>query len=103
MLPFLKKLLGVGPNVNMGELIANGAIIVDVRTPAEYKAGHLKESLNIPLDSLPSQLSRLKKDKAIITCCASGRRSSAARNLLKSHGFEQVYNGGSWMNLHNYL
>ena len=103
MLQFLKKLLGVGPKVDLGELIANGATIVDVRTQAEYQAGHLKGTLNIPLDSLPGQLSRLKKNKVIITCCASGMRSSAARSILKSHGFEQVYNGGSWMKLRNYF
>ncbi|MGY8809297.1 MAG: rhodanese-like domain-containing protein, partial [Fidelibacterota bacterium] len=41
----------------------------------------------------------LKKNKTIITCCASGMRSGSAVNFLKSQGFEKVYNGGGWMHL----
>ncbi len=99
MIELLKKMLGLGPKVNYKELIANGAKIVDVRTPNEYKSGNIKGSINLPLQSLSSNLGRLKKDEVIITCCASGMRSSSAKSILKSNGFTQVYNGGSWINL----
>lgn len=103
MIQFLKTLLGIGPKVDLGALISSGAVVVDVRTKAEYQSGHLKNALNIPLDSLPNQLSKLSKDNVIITCCASGMRSSAAKNILKSNGFTQVYNGGPWTSLRKYF
>jgi rhodanese-related sulfurtransferase len=74
-----------------------------VRTKDEYQAGHLKNSINIPVDKLPQNLKKLNKNKPIITCCASGSRSAAARKLLESNGFEQVYNGGSWLSLRKYF
>ena len=102
MIETLKKLLGIGPKIDMGELVKAGATIVDVRTSGEYAGGHIKGSLNIPLNVLTSNLSKIKKDKPVITCCASGMRSSSARSILKSNGYEQVYNGGSWFNLKKY-
>ena len=85
--------------MDMGQLIADGAVIVDVRTPGEYAGGHIKGSVNIPLQSLGSQMAKLKKDKPVITCCASGMRSGSARAMLQSAGFNEVYNAGSWFNL----
>jgi rhodanese-related sulfurtransferase len=102
MLSAIKKMLGMGQSPDLGALIEGGAVIIDVRTPAEYAAGHLKNSTNIPLNTLGAQLAKLKKDRAIITCCASGMRSASARTMLKSNGFEQVHNGGSWLSLKKY-
>ena len=98
---FLRKIFGLGPKTDYAALIRQEAIIVDVRTPGEYKSGHIKGSLNLPLDSLGKNLSKLKKDKCVICCCASGMRSGSAKNILKSNGFNEVYNGGSWMGLQN--
>ena len=103
MLQLFKKLLGLGPSVNYKELVANGATIVDVRSKGEYQSGHIKNSINIPLDTLQSQLSKIKKDKPVITCCASGMRSAAAKSVLKSAGYAEVYNGGGWSGLQNKL
>lgn len=101
---FLKKIFGVGtPAVNYAELLKNGALIIDVRTKTEYQGGHIKGSVNIPLDTLKSDLSKLKKENPIITCCASGMRSASAKNILTSSGFSEVYNGGGWMRLQNNL
>lgn len=99
MLGFIKNLLGLGPQVDVKALIKSGAKVVDVRTPSEYRQGHVKGSLNIPLQTMSSHLNKLRKDDVIITCCASGMRSGAAKRLLKSHGFENVHNGGTWMSL----
>ena len=102
MLNKLKQLLGLGPKADLGAVIAAGGIIIDVRTTGEYAGGHVKGSVNIPLNSLGSQMAKLKKDKPIITCCASGMRSGSAKAMLQSNGFAQVYNGGSWTNLKKY-
>lgn len=85
-----------GPKVDLKEKIKAGALVIDVRTKSEYSSGHLEGSLNIPLDVLDSQLEALKsKNKIIISCCASGVRSSMAKAKLNSKGIE-AYNGGSW-------
>jgi rhodanese-related sulfurtransferase len=100
---FLKKLLGLDPGVNLADVAKRGAQVLDVRTQAEYASGHIKGSLHIPLDQLPQRLNQLKKDKPIITCCASGMRSGSAKRLLKSQGFVEVYNGGGWLDLQGKL
>ena len=92
-----------GKKVNFQEVISSGAVILDVRTKGEYQSGHIKNSINIPIDNLQQNIKKLNKDKAIITCCASGARSASARKILLSNGFEQVYNGGSWYSLRKYM
>ncbi len=98
MFGFLKSLFG-GTKVNYKELVTNGAIILDVRTTGEYRGGNIKGSVNIPLQNLNQQLSKLDKTKPIITCCASGMRSASAKTILQANGFAQVYNGGGWSSL----
>jgi hypothetical protein len=95
----LSKLFGSKPKVDIGQLIKEGAVILDVRTNGEYAGGHVKGSVNIPVDQLKNKMASLKKDKVIITCCASGMRSSAAKGILKADGFAEVHNGGSWISL----
>ncbi len=99
MLTLLKNLLGIGPKVDLNDLRASGAVVVDVRTPTEYKEGHIKGSINLPLQTLGNNLNKLNKDQVIITCCRSGSRSGMAKRMLKRNGFEQVHNGGAWTNL----
>ena len=102
MIHFFKNLFASGPKLNIEELLAKGAMIVDVRTEREFKAGHVKGSINIPLDKLSQNISKFKKSKPIITCCASGMRSATAKEILESTGFTEVYNGGSWTSIqHN--
>ena len=102
MLAGLKKLFSSGPKVDYAELVAQGAVIIDVRSKGEYAGGHINGSVNIPLDSLSSNLGKLKdKNKAIITCCASGMRSASAKSMLASKGYTNVHNGGGWYGLQN--
>lgn len=101
MMNFLKKIFGAGTPVDYAGLIKNGAVIVDVRTKAEYQSGHIKGSVNIPLDTLKQNLSKIKKDTVVITCCASGMRSASAKSILKTNGFSEVHNGGGWAGLQN--
>jgi phage shock protein E len=98
---FLSELFG--PKTNYKELVANGAMIVDVRTTAEYKAGHINGSVNIPVDAVKQKAEELKKKgKPVIACCASGMRSGMAAGILKKAGIE-AYNGGSWISLQSKL
>ena len=85
--------------VNIKEIIEKGALIIDVRTPAEFEEGHIKGSLNIPLDEIGKAISWLQKDVPTVLVCASGERSAEAMKILKANGFEKVYNGGSWDSL----
>ena len=98
LLNALKRLFGLAPKANFAELVSQGALILDVRTPQEFNAGHIAKSKNIAVQELGNKLGKLPKDKVIITCCASGMRSAAAKSMLKSNGF-QAYNGGSWVRL----
>jgi phage shock protein E len=104
MLDTIKNLLGFGPKVDYAELVKKGAIILDVRSKGEYASGHIKGSTNISVDTIASNLGKLKdKNQPIITCCASGMRSASAKSILTSKGYTQVYNGGSWGSLQNKL
>ena len=97
----LKNIFSSAPEVNYAELVKNGAMIVDVRTPGEFKSGHIKGSINIPLDDIRKNTKELKeKNKVIITCCRSGNRSGMAKSMLQSAGIE-CYNGGPWNVLDN--
>lgn len=104
MFESLKKLLGIAPKVSLADLVKEGAVIIDVRTKGEFSTGHIRGSVNIPLDKLQSNLNKLKgKTKPIITCCASGSRSATAKGILSSNGFTNVHNGGSWLSLRRKL
>jgi rhodanese-related sulfurtransferase len=103
MIDKIKQLLGFGPSVDFGQLVKQGAQIIDVRTTGEFKTGHIKGSVNIPLQTITSQLSKINKDKPVITCCASGMRSASAKSILKSNGFSEVHNGGGWSSLKSKL
>lgn len=98
MLSLLKKLFG-GSSVDYKQLMNEGAVIIDVRTPGEFKSGHIKGAVNIPLNQLQSKIPELKKkNKKLITCCRSGSRSGMAKGILRSAGLDCV-NGGPWDSL----
>lgn len=102
MLNAIKNLFGFGPKINYSELVEKGAVILDVRSKGEFAGGHIKGSINIPVDQLSNNLSKLNdRNKPIITVCASGMRSASARNILISKGYTKVYNGGGWIGLQN--
>jgi len=98
MAGFLSRLFGLEDKADFRALLENGAILLDVRTKEEYKQGAAINSINISLDSLSSNLSKLQKDKPIIAVCASGMRSRSAVTFLRNKGFQEVYNGGGWFN-----
>lgn len=96
MLNIIKQLLGL-PTANPldAELLAKGTVI-DVRTPAEFAAGHAPGSTNIPVDQIGASIAKIKKmPQPIITCCKSGMRSGMAKKVLEKSGVEAI-NGGTW-------
>lgn len=104
MINILKKIFGLGPSTDYAHLVKKGAIILDVRSKGEFAGGHIKGSVNISVDTLRNNLSKLKdKNQPIITCCASGMRSASAKSILKSNGYTNVYNGGGWSSLQSKL
>lgn len=101
MFNILKKLFG--PKADFKALVQNGAIILDVRTPEEYKSGHIEGSLNIPVQIIQGKIADLKKKgRPIIAVCRSGARSGVATGMLKNAGIE-AYNGGAWNALNNQI
>ena len=80
-----------------------GAIIIDVRSPGEFAGGHIKGAKNIPLNEIGAKINEIKKlNKPVITCCASGMRSSQATSILKQNGVDTI-NGGGWQSLQSKL
>lgn len=92
-------------NIDKGldTMVKNGAVILDVRTAAEYKMGHLKNSVNIPLSQLRRDSIPFEKNSKIITCCSHGLRSVKAVTILREKGFKYSYNGGALSDLEQYL
>lgn len=99
MLQLFKQLFGKQASTDFKTMVQQGAVIIDVRTAGEYNAGHIKGSLNIPVDRIASKIEEIKKKgKPVITCCRSGARSGMAAGILKKQGIE-CYNGGPWNSL----
>jgi len=92
----LQRLFGSTPSVDLQALIDDKAFLVDVRTTGEFAQGHVKGSVNIPVDSIASKLPQLKNKKHIIVFCRSGNRSGMAKSILEQNGFTNVTNGGTW-------
>lgn len=87
------------PSADMKKLVEEGAVIVDVRTKAEYQSGHINGSKNVPLDRIQHEVGHIKSlNKPVITVCRSGARSGMAKGILSKAGIE-TYNGGPWTSL----
>ncbi len=84
----------------LGKKIEQGAVILDVRTPSEYRTGHIEGSVNLQLSRLHADKLPLDKNKTYITVCSHGLRSVKAMNLLKEKGYK-VFNGGALADLEN--
>lgn len=72
------------------ELLAQGAILLDVREDAEWQAGHAPQARHIPLSGLPARLRDLQPNRTVITVCRSGARSARAAALLAREGRDVV-------------
>ena len=75
---------------------SNDEIIIDVRGKDEYEKGHIKDSILIPLDTLENTIEDIvkNKDSQILVYCRSGRRSAEASKIIKSLGYNNIYDFG---------
>lgn len=76
--------------------LESGAVLVDVRTAAEFAEGHAEKSVNVPVDQIASKAESLwgKKTKLVVVC-ASGHRAGRAVEELRARGYADVTNGGA--------
>ena len=87
------------------QLIAQGAVVLDVRSPAEFADGHLASATNIPVDDVQARLPEIDKlvggdkKKPIVTYCAAGKRAQRAKQTLEAAGYTHVVNGGGYDDL----
>jgi len=87
------------------KLIADGAFVLDVRTPDEYAAGHLANAANVPIQEFAQRMAEVEKlagvDKArpVVVYCAAGRRATKAKQQLEAAGYTNVVNGGGFDDL----
>ncbi|GFE00484.1 rhodanese-like domain-containing protein [Tenacibaculum mesophilum] len=85
------------------EYLAKGAVVLDVRTLAEWNEGHSEGAKHIVLATIPTNVEEIKSwDKPVIAVCRSGGRSGQAAEFLQNHGID-VINGGPWQNVDQYL
>ena len=78
------------------EMLDNGAVIIDVRTPGEFQGGHVSGSKNIPLNEIAQKAKKIQSlKKPVVLCCASGNRSGQATEYLQKAGVDCI-NGGGW-------
>lgn len=74
------------------QLVAEGAVLLDVRTPDEFKQGHPEPALNIPVQELPQRLAEVgPPGTRVVVYCAAGGRSAVAADLLRRAGFTDVF------------
>jgi rhodanese-related sulfurtransferase len=69
------------------------SVVLDIRSPDEFAAGHIRDARHIPLKELKSRISELDKfkSKSVIVVCSSGSQSARAASVLKGAGFNEVY------------
>lgn len=93
----LLRARGSLPPAKARELLAAGALVIDVRSPGEFAQGRVKKAINVPLGELEGRIGKLapSKDTPLLCHCASGGRSGSAVSQLKRLGYTQAYNLGS--------
>jgi rhodanese-related sulfurtransferase len=84
----------ITPQTYQSTLAGTDHLLVDVRTPEEFRSGHIAGATNIALQDLPQKMASLPKDKPIVLYCRSGARSSNAAQMLTKAGFDNVVDLG---------
>lgn len=92
---------GTFTNVDVNEaekLIKQGIFVIDVRTPEEYKEGHIPEAQLIPLQEIEARINEFSQDNKYLIVCRSGNRSAQASDILVQKGMKNIYNMVGGMN-----
>jgi rhodanese-related sulfurtransferase len=82
------------PTETIKSLIANGAVVLDVRTREEFAAGAFPGALNIPVQELAQRVQEVPAGKQVLVYCAAGARAANAVQILKAAGYPAVTNCG---------
>jgi rhodanese-related sulfurtransferase len=90
-------LRGDAPTVYWENLPGSKALIIDVRDPHEFAAGHVEGAINVPLALLRARLSELPRDREIWVHCQAGQRSYYATRILRMHGFNVLNLSGGYL------
>src|ERR1039457_7133172 len=93
----MRRAGGISPE-KARDYLRSGALVIDVRSPGEFNAGHLPNAVNLPVDEMDTTLpDRLKdKDRVLLLYCQSGMRSGMARSRLAGLGYAHAFNLGSY-------
>jgi phage shock protein E len=95
----LLSILGIG-NGRIKEALRRGAIVIDIRTAAEFDRGKVRDSINIPLDRININLKRIvQMSSPIVICSNSDSENERVIDVLKANGVKEIYNGGNWTRL----
>ncbi len=88
---------------NIKDYLEKGAIVLDVRTQAEWNDAHLEGAKHVVLNTIPEKIEEIKSlHKPIIAVCKSGGRSEQATKYLSSQGLD-IINGGPWQNVAQFV
>ncbi|MBL9126560.1 MAG: rhodanese-like domain-containing protein [Verrucomicrobiales bacterium] len=92
----LKRSLSVPESV-AHRLLAEGAVVVDVRSPAEFAQDHVEGAVNVPLGEIAQHIAQAVPDRRtpVLAYCQGGGRSAIASHRMRALGYERVYNLGS--------
>ena len=92
----LLSILGIG-NGKIKDALRRGAIIIDIRTAAEFDRGRVRDSINIPVDRININLKRIvQMSGPMIICSNSDSENERVIDVLKANGVKEIYNGGNW-------
>lgn len=98
---YLLMRMARGPLISGEEakkLVAEGATLIDVRSPGEFASGHVEGAKNIPVQEIGERAKEIPKDRPVVLYCASGMRSGSAASVLRAAGRKDVHNLGSIAN-----
>jgi rhodanese-related sulfurtransferase len=95
--PLVRRgMAGAGVGTLQATMLINqkDALVLDIRTPAEFAQAHILHARNVPLADLEARIKDLErfKERPVIVTCATGARSGNAAAILRKHGFKDVVN-----------
>lgn len=79
---------GSSPTGDARQWVADGALLLDVRTPTEFAEGHLPGAVNIPVQDLQQRMTEIQAGRRVVVYCRSGARSAVAGKLLRAGDHE---------------
>ena len=96
----LSKLSHCEPGDKCWQLIEQGALVIDVRSPQEFASGHLPQAINIPLDTLTTWLAQVSDPQQVfLLYCGAGIRAQKGCDILAAHGLQRIVNAGALKDL----